>query len=109
MVGQNACVPLIGSIFFLVSFAIATLFSEGGLIGGATGSRGVFFLVIFVVIHCGRASSSAAEFPSQSLLSPFPTLTLSPPPEMMESSADEEVSNPLSRGISVNSLTPLNP
>ena len=60
MVDQYACVPLIGSIF-LISFAIAALFSKGGLVGGATGSRDVFFLVIFVVIYCGRASASSAD------------------------------------------------
>ena len=64
VVDQYACVPLIGSIF-LISFAIAAIFSKGRLIGRATGSRDVFFLVIFVVIHCGSASSLMEEFPYQ--------------------------------------------
>ena len=52
---------------------------------------------------------SLFSFSTLGLSPPVPTLTLSPPPEMMESSADWEGSNPLSRGRSINYLPPLNP
>ena len=62
----------------------------------------------------GRMPVGSPEFPSPFyslfsfsalILSPLvPTLTLSPPPEMTESSADGEGSNTPSRGRSVNYL-----